>query len=56
MVHMMRENEGIMELTFVAELEDEIVGHVIYSKGSYILQSDGTKVSIALQEHYLNSI
>lgn len=43
MVHMMRENEGIRELTFVAELEDEIVGHVIYSKGSYILQSDGTK-------------
>lgn len=46
MVHMMRENEGIKELTFVAEIDGEIVGHIIYSKKSYILQPDGVKKEV----------
>lgn len=43
MIHMMRGNEGIGELTFVAEVDGEIVGHIIYTHGSYILQADGSK-------------
>lgn len=46
MVHAMRGNEGIAELTFVAELEGKIVGHILYSKGSYILKPDGEKVDV----------
>lgn len=46
MVHKMRENEGIKELTFVAEIGEEIVGHIIYSKNSYILQPDGSKKEV----------
>lgn len=43
MVHMMRGNEGIRELTFVAELNGNIIGHIIYTKNSYVLQPDGSK-------------
>ncbi len=46
MVHMMRGDTGIDELTFVAEIDDEIVGHIIYTKDSYILQDDGSKVEV----------
>lgn len=46
MVHMLRGSEGIKDLTFVAELDGEIVGHIIYSNNSYILQSDGSKKSV----------
>lgn len=46
MVHKMRENEGIKELTFVAEIDGEIVGHIIYSKNSYVLQPDGLKKEV----------
>jgi len=46
MVHRMRGNEGIPELTFVAERDGKIVGYVIYTKGSYILKADGTKLDV----------
>lgn len=46
MVHMMRGDTGIDELTFVAELEGKIVGHIIYTKDSYILQEDGSNVEV----------
>lgn len=45
MVHKLREKDGIMELSFVAETEGRIVGHIIYSH-AYILQSDGSKVTV----------
>lgn len=45
MVHSLRENDGIMELSFVAEIDSKIVGHIIYSK-AYILQADGTKEEV----------
>ncbi len=43
MVHKMRGKEGIEKLTFVAEIDDQVVGHIIYSEGSYILQANGEK-------------
>lgn len=46
MVHKMRGNEGIEALTFVAEIEDKIVGHIIYSSNAYILQADGSKKDV----------
>lgn len=46
MVHMMRGRDGIDELTFVAEVDGEIVGHLIYCKGSYVLQPDGTRKEV----------
>ncbi len=46
MVHMMRGNEGISELTFIAEIAGEIVGHIIFTKDSHILLDDGSKKSI----------
>lgn len=46
MLHAMRGNDGIKELTFVAEINGKIVGHVIFSKNSYVLQTDGTKKDV----------
>lgn len=46
MVHKMRDNEGIKDLTFVAEMGGQILGHVIGSRGSYILQADGSKIEV----------
>lgn len=45
MVHSLREKDGINELSFVAEINGEIVGHIIYSK-AYILQPSGMKVEV----------
>ena len=45
MVHMLRKQDGIMELNFVAEMDGQIVGHIIYSH-AHILQSDGSKVAV----------
>lgn len=45
MVHKLRQQDGIMDLDFVAEIDGKIVGHVIYSK-AYILQSDGSKIEV----------
>lgn len=45
MVHSLREKDGINELSFVAEINGEIVGHIIYSK-AYILQPNGMKVEV----------
>lgn len=36
MVHSLREKDGINELSFVAEIDGKVVGHVIYSE-AYIL-------------------
>lgn len=44
-VHSLREKDGINELSFVAEIDGKIVGHIIYSK-AYILQLDNTKVNV----------
>jgi predicted N-acetyltransferase YhbS len=46
MVHKMRDNDGINELTFVAEIDEVIVGHIIYSKNSYVLQDNGLKKEV----------
>jgi len=45
MVHRLREKDGIMDLNFVATINGEIVGHIIYSN-AYILQPDGSKVDV----------
>ena len=45
MVHSLREKDGINELSFVAEIDCKIVGHIIYSK-AYILQPNGIKVNV----------
>lgn len=44
-VHSLRERDGIKELSFVAEIDGKIVGHIIYSK-AYILQPDEVKVEV----------
>lgn len=43
MVHKLRKKDGIMELNFVAEIDGEIVGHIIYSY-AHILQPGGLKI------------
>lgn len=45
MVHKLREQNGIMDLDFVAELTGKIVGHIIYSN-AHILQLDGSEVEV----------
>ena len=45
MVHRLREKDGIMELDFVALINERIVGHIIYSH-AHILQPDGRKVDV----------
>lgn len=45
MVHRLREKCGVMELNFVAEVENRIVGHIIYSN-AYVLYSDGSKTDV----------
>ena len=45
MVHMLREKDGIMDLSLVAEIDGRIVGHIIYSN-AHILQPDGSKVDV----------
>jgi len=45
MVHSLREKDGINELSFVAEIDGVVVGHIIYSK-AYILQPTGGKVEV----------
>lgn len=46
LVHKLRGNQGIEDLTFVALLGDTIVGHVIYSSGCYILSESGEKTEV----------
>jgi len=45
MVHMLRQKDGIMELSFVAECDGKIVGHIIYSN-AHILRVDGEKIFV----------
>lgn len=45
MVHSLRKADGIKELTFVAEVDDIVVGHIIYSN-AYILQQNNEKVYV----------
>ena len=45
MVHELRKKDGILELSFVAEIDGDIVGHVIYSH-AHILQPDGSKADV----------
>jgi len=46
MVHKMRGNDGIGELTLVAEMGGQVVGHIIYSNSSYVLQTDNSKKKV----------
>ena len=45
MVYMLRKKDGIMELSFVAEKDERIVGHIIYSH-AHILQPDASRVPV----------
>ena len=45
MVHQLRKRDGIMELNFLAEVDGQIVGHIIYSHAS-ILRPDGTSITV----------
>jgi len=45
MVYRLREKDGIMDLSFVAEVNGKIVGHIIYSN-AHILQPDSSKVDV----------
>lgn len=45
MVHSLREKDGIRELSFVAEIDGKIVGHIIYSK-AYVLRPNETKIEV----------
>lgn len=45
MVHVLREKDGIGDLSFVAEVEGIIVGYIIYWK-AYVVQVDGSKVDV----------
>lgn len=45
MVHSLRKKDGINELSFVAEINGEIVGHIIYSK-AFIRKSNDMKVDV----------
>ncbi|MCL2620546.1 MAG: N-acetyltransferase [Defluviitaleaceae bacterium] len=44
-VHKLREKDGVMNLSFVAEIDCRIVGHIIYSN-AHILRPCGSKVSV----------
>jgi len=44
-VHILRKEDGIMELSFVAEMDGKVVGHIIYSN-AYILQPNNSKVEV----------
>jgi len=44
-VHRLRNKDGVMDLDFVAEISNKIVGHIIYSR-AHILQPDGSKVDV----------
>lgn len=46
MVHKMRGTSGIDNLTLVAEINNKIVGHIIYSNDSYIEREDGSRVEV----------
>ena len=45
MVHQLRQRDGIPALTFVAEQNGALVGHIIYSK-AYIERPDGTRLDV----------
>jgi predicted N-acetyltransferase YhbS len=45
MVHELRNKDGIMDLSFIAEMDNRIIGHIIYSHAC-ILQQDGSEVSV----------
>jgi predicted N-acetyltransferase YhbS len=45
MVHSLRDKDGINELSFVAEINGEIVGHIIYSQ-AFILTPKDKKIEV----------
>lgn len=45
MVHALREKDGISQLSYVAEVGDRLVGHIIYSH-AHVKTSDGTVVPV----------
>jgi predicted N-acetyltransferase YhbS len=46
MIHNMRGNILVKELSFVAELNGHVIGHIVFSSGSHIEQKDGTCVDV----------
>lgn len=46
MVYALRKNEGIRELTFIAEFEGEIIGNIVYSSGSFIERDNGSRLEV----------
>ena len=45
MVHTLRERDGIRELSYVAEVDGKIVGHIIYSE-AYVKTQEGKRVQV----------
>lgn len=45
MVHALRERDGVPELSYVAEADGVLAGHVIYSH-AWVEQPDGTRVAV----------
>lgn len=45
MVHALREKDGVKELSYVAEVDGRIVGHIIYSN-AHVKTNDGKVVSV----------
>lgn len=45
MVYSLREKDGINELSYVAEINGEIVEHIIYSQ-AFILTPNGKKIEV----------
>lgn len=45
MVHKLREEDGIMDLNFVAEIDGKVVGHVIYSN-SHVVNDHGERFQV----------
>lgn len=46
MVHKMRENLSVKELSLIAEFKGQINGHITLSRGSYVEQEDGTNMDV----------
>lgn len=45
MVHKFRKKDGIKKLSYVAEIENKIVGHIIFTK-AHILTNDGRRINV----------
>ncbi|MDD4070019.1 MAG: N-acetyltransferase [Candidatus Izemoplasmatales bacterium] len=59
LVHQLRKKDGNIDLSLVATLNDEVVGHIIYSK-AYILTEENNKIDtlifgpVSVRKNYQN--